>query len=72
MKATLHFDLATPEDTYSHRLAMAAPELVAALWGIENRLRSQLKYGELSEATRTELETLRELVPRAVLDGLSE
>lgn len=73
MKAILEFDLRDDGDRYLHREAMAAPELVAALRALDQRLRTLIKYGDnLSDETRAILQEVRNLVPHEVLDGLSD
>lgn len=70
MKATLSFDLEDLSDASKHRAALDASALVSALWAIDQHLRSRLKYAELSEEARAELQAARDLVPRELLDDV--
>lgn len=66
-KATLTFQL--PEEAAEFRITLNAGELHSALWEIHNRIRSILKYDQLSDAERARFEDLRTMVPYDLLEG---
>lgn len=61
MKATLTFSL--PEEEYEFRQASRASELSAAIQDALQHIRARLKYGEVSDEVRQELEAIREILP---------
>ena len=60
MKAILEFNL--PEEREEHALACRARDLDAALCDVRRHVRDRLKYADLSDLARAELETVRALL----------
>lgn len=56
MKATLEFDL--PAEASEHRTAVAAADLLCVVTGLDDWLRSALKYGLSEEDKGLDLKTL--------------
>lgn len=61
MRAILSFNL--PEEEYEFRQAARASELAAAINDALQHIRARLKYGEVSDEMRQELEAVREILP---------
>lgn len=57
MKATIEFNL--PEEKHEHEVAIAAPELYAALCDIDTYLRNEIKHGNSSDEVKKFAETIR-------------
>lgn len=62
-KATLTYDLADPDEDGLHKIAVAAPQLTAALHGIDEFCRSAIKHGDHSHETVRLLEEIRSMMP---------
>lgn len=60
-RATLCFEL--PEEEHEFRTATRAAELAAAINDALQHIRARLKYGEVSDEVRQELEAIRDLLP---------
>lgn len=65
-KATLTFQL--PEEAAEFRITLNAGELHSALWELKERIRSFLKYEQLSESEVAKLEELRAMIPYDLLE----
>lgn len=61
MKAVLSFQL--PDEECEFRTAARAGELAAAINDALQHIRARLKYGEVSDEVRQELEAIRDLLP---------
>lgn len=72
MKATLEFDLDTPEGRSDHTVAVHARRSARALWEIDQRLRNELKYREHGEETVKLLEELRAMIREDMIVDLLE
>lgn len=57
MRATLEFDL--PDDQYDFRAAVDGPDWRAVVEDLVTHLRSQIKYGQLDDATAQAYEAVR-------------
>ena len=57
MKATLEFNL--PEEKHEHDLAVASPELYAALCDIDSYLRNKIKHSNSSDEVKSFADTIR-------------
>jgi hypothetical protein len=68
--AILRFDLSDADDEREHRYALAGREALIALEGIREAIRQRLKYGELSDETRRELEAIRDQLPHELIELL--
>jgi hypothetical protein len=68
--AILQFDLSDADDEREHRYALAGKDALIALEAIREAIRQRLKYGELSDETRRELEALRESLPHELIELL--
>jgi hypothetical protein len=68
--AILKYDLADPDDEREHRYALAGREALIALEGIRESIRARLKYGEIGEEARRELEAIREEIPHELIELL--
>ena len=68
--AILRFDLSDADDEREHRYALAGREALCALDTIQQSIRSRLKYGELGEEARRELEAIRESLPHELIELL--
>jgi hypothetical protein len=68
--AILKYDLADADDEREHRYALAGREALIALEGIREAIRARLKYGELGDQARHELEDLREQLPHELIELL--
>ena len=68
--AILKYDLSDPDDEREHRYAMAGREALIALEGISEAIRQRLKYGEVGEEARRELEAIREQLPHELIELL--
>lgn len=68
MKAILEFNL--PEDTSDHTLAVSAGEMFSTLCDIREYIRSRIKYGEVSIEVRTELESVRDMLPHDLMERI--
>ena len=66
MKAILEFSL--PEEEVEFNAANQGRRLKAALWGIDQRLRSLLKYGEPTPAQASLAEEIRQAIPFDLLE----
>jgi hypothetical protein len=58
MKATLEFDLETPQDVNAHRRCSSATNAYIALFSIREELRKYRKYRELDESQTVLLEEI--------------
>ena len=63
MKALLRFDLSDPDDAREHRYALAGRDALIALEQIDNRCRNWIKYAELGDEARRQLEEIRSTIP---------
>jgi hypothetical protein len=70
MRAIHTFNL--PRDNYEYRCAQSAGEMYRELCEIEKHLRSKLKYSELSEETRAELQLVRDMLPHRALQWIGD
>jgi hypothetical protein len=70
MKTTLAFSL--PEERFEFEAALKGPTLYSALYLIDTHLRNRLKYHELTNETRSELEEVRELISQELLSALGD
>lgn len=61
--ATLTYDLADPDEAGQHRLAISAIHLSAALHGIDEYCRSQIKYCDHTEKAERAFEEIRAMMP---------
>jgi hypothetical protein len=68
--ATLRYDLSDADDEREHRYALAGREALIALETIREAIRARLKYGELGEEARRELEAIREQLPHELIELL--
>ena len=68
--AILKYDLADPDDEREHRYAMAGRDALIALEGIREAIRQRLKYSEIGEEARRELEAIRESLPHELIELL--
>ncbi len=68
--AILRYDLSDADDEREHRYALAGREALCALDTIQQAIRSRLKYGELGEEARRELEAIRESLPHELIELL--
>lgn len=60
-KAILEYNLADPDDSHYHKLAVKSSDLIVSLWEIDQYLRSRLKYEDsLSEEQYSVLEETRD------------
>lgn len=66
MKATLTFTL--PDEETEFRAACQGREAKAALWEIDQRLRSLLKHGNPTEAEETLAREIRGMIPLELLE----
>ena len=60
MKALLEFDL--PAEYSEFRQHMDGPSAFSVLWEVDQRLRSLIKYGQLSELEETRLQEIRDFL----------
>jgi hypothetical protein len=65
---TLKFTL--PEEEPEFRYATLGRDALLALWDVDQRCRSALKYGEPSEETAEMLREIREMIPSELLNAL--
>jgi hypothetical protein len=65
--ATLCYDLSDADDEREHRYALAGRDALIALETIRESIRARLKYGELGEEARRELEAIREQLPHELI-----
>lgn len=68
--AILRYDLADADDEREHRYALAGRDALIALEAIREAIRARLKYGELGDQARHELEDLREQLPHELIELL--
>jgi hypothetical protein len=68
--ATLRYDLSDADDEREHCYALAGREALIALETIRESIRARLKYGELGEEARRELEAIREQLPHELIELL--
>ena len=68
--AILKYDLSDPDDEREHRYAMAGRDALIALEGIREAIRQRLKYSEIGEEARRELEAIRESLPHELIELL--
>ena len=68
--AILRYDLADADDEPEHRYALAGREALIALETIREAIRQRLKYGEIGEEARQELEAIRESLPHELIELL--
>jgi hypothetical protein len=61
--ALLKFDLADPDDAREHRYALAGREALIALEALDARCRNWIKYAEIGDEARRQLEEIRALIP---------
>lgn len=66
VKAILSFRL--PLEEREHSMALRGSEFFSALRAVADHLRSRMKYGELTEPARAELEDVRALLFEQVPD----
>lgn len=59
-KAILEFNLEEPEDRDAHMRAVKSLSMAIALWEMDQYLRAECKYGELSDDAYTTTEKARE------------
>jgi len=68
--AILRYDLSDADDEREHRYALAGRDALIALESIREAIRARLKYGELGDQARHELEDLREQLPHELIELL--
>ena len=68
--AILKYDLSDPDDEREHRYAMAGRDALIALETIREAIRSRLKYSEIGEEARRELEAIRDQLPHELIEML--
>ena len=61
-KATLTYDLSSPEDSYSYKLATKASDLKSCIHDIHSMIRSMDKYGHLLTEELRNSKEAREVV----------
>lgn len=69
--AILKYDLSDPDDARAHRYALAGRDALIALESIREAIRSRLKYGQIGEEARRELEAIREELPHELIELLA-
>ena len=69
-KAILTFDLAEPEDRQDHLRAVKSFDMCLVLFGMDQWLRSRVKYGgeDISDGGRLQLDKAREHLRALMLD----
>ena len=68
--ALLRYDLADADDEREHRYALAGRDALIALESISEVIRQRLRYGEIGEEARQELEAIRESLPHELIELL--
>ena len=68
--AILRFDLSDADDEREHRYALAGRDALIALESISEAIRQRLKYGDIGEEARQELEAIRESLPHELIELL--
>jgi hypothetical protein len=62
MKAILEFNFDNPEDVHAHANAIAGDKLGRVIYDLDDYLRGQLKYHELTDETYKAYELVREKI----------
>jgi hypothetical protein len=70
MIATLRFDMSDPDDAREHRYALAGRDALVALEQIDQWARGRLKHGQPSTEATHDLEAVRAMVPRDLVNLL--
>jgi len=63
-KATLEYDLGNPDDVEELQISMDGNKYRGVLWDIDQALRDELKYHELSEEVAEKLQLYRDMIHR--------
>jgi len=70
MRAILEFQL--PEEEEEFRLASYAGAIFQALHDVDLALRNRVKYGDLPDRARNELQSIRDVLREACPDAVKE